>query len=123
MKKFVSFLAQIIFGLTFLIFGIFHLMNLQTMAEMVVPSYIPFPAIAVAFTGLALIAASISLFINKYVKLSMLLLTGFLVSMIVLVQIPGLHNPISQLQQMAMVSLLKDAGLAGGALYIAADNW
>jgi putative oxidoreductase len=122
MKNIISFLGRTIFGLTFFVFGVFHLFNFHEMAEMVVPSYIPFPNVFVVLTGFALIAAAVSLIIKKHVALSMFLLSVFLILMIILVQLPNMQSPIPQLQQMALIGLLKDCGLTGAALYIAADN-
>lgn len=120
MKNLLLVSGRILFSIPFLVFGIFHLKNASSMAGMV-PSFIPGGVFWIYITGLALIAAAFSLYIKKYMKLSMLLVALFLVCMVLLIHLPGLSNPA--MQQMAMTGLLKDLGLAGGALTLASIHW
>jgi putative oxidoreductase len=122
MKNLVGISGRILFSLPFLVFGVFHLMNSGAMAGMV-PSYLPGGIFWVILTGLALIAAAISLYIKKMVRLAMLLLALFLVITALAIQLPGLSNPNPQMAQMALPGLLKDLGLAGAALFMAFHYW
>jgi len=119
MKNVIAFLGKVAFGLPFLVFGCFHLIKYNEMAGMV-PKYIPGGKIWVIITGVALILAAISLLINKWVKLSMILLAVFLLITIFTIHIPGLSSIDAQVAQMSMMGLLKDLALAGGALGFAA---
>jgi uncharacterized membrane protein YkgB len=71
----------------------------------------------ILFTGACLIAASISIILKKYIKLSCLLLALLLLIFILTIHIPQLFEPDKA--QFAFMELLKDTGLMGGALIIA----
>src|SRR2546421_4669385 len=113
MKVLTTTIARILFAIPFAIFGILHLMNADKMA-----GYVPIPggAFWMYFTGVALIAAAVSMVTRKLVKIAAIGLAVFLLLTIILIQIPGLSNP--QMAQMAMTGLLKDTSLLGGALLI-----
>lgn len=108
--------ARYLFGVPFIVFGIFHFMNAGSMAGMI-PGWLPGGVFWVYLTGLALILAPVSLFIGKKDKLAMLLLALMLVIFVIFVHIPG--------GQASMPQVLKDLALAGGALTwagLAKDN-
>ncbi len=107
-------LGKYVFAVPFLVFGIFHFMNAEGMAGMA-----PGGTIMVYLTGVALIAAAISIFIGKLDKLACVLLALMLLLFILMVHTPGLGDEESM--QMSMAALLKDLGLVGGAL-MAAGN-
>jgi putative oxidoreductase len=117
MKNITSTLGRILFALPFLVFGINHFLYAKGMAG-IVPSFIPGGVIWVYITGVALVAASISIIAKKYIKVSTLLLALFLILMVILVHVPGLNNADKMVSMNAMVGLLKDLALAGAALYI-----
>ncbi|MDF2693757.1 MAG: hypothetical protein K0S65_2140 [Labilithrix sp.] len=66
------------------------------------------------FTGAALIAGSLGIMTGILGRLAALGLAALLGIFILAIHIPGLSNP--QMQQMAMMGLLKDVSLLGGAL-------
>ncbi|MBW8050502.1 MAG: DoxX family protein [Cytophagales bacterium] len=105
--------ARIIFALPFGIFGVMHFMGAKDMGGMV-PSFIPGGVFWIYLTGAALVAACISIIIQKMAKLSCLLLALMLLLFILTMHIPGLMNEMTM--QMSMMSLLKDMALMGGAL-------
>ena len=105
--------GRFIFALPFLVFGVFHFLNAQGMTG-VVPSWLPAPLFWVYLTGLCLVAGSISIIIKRYAGLACQLLALLLLVFILTIHIPGLGNPA--MAQMAMMGLLKDLGLLGGAL-------
>jgi uncharacterized membrane protein len=82
-----------------------------------VSSFIPLGPYTVMLTGVFLIMASISILINKYVKISTILLAILLLIFILSIHIPGLFNP--QFWRVALIELLKDTSLMGGSLMIA----
>ena len=89
-----------------------HLMNADAMAGMA-----PFGgSIMVYITGLALIAAAVSIIIGKMDKLATALLGLMLLLFVLLIHAKGLANAADAgASAMAMSSLLKDLALAGAA--------
>ena len=118
MKLITTVLARVLFSLPIAIFGIFHFMDAEGMAEMV-PSWIPGGVFWVYLTGLALIVAAVSIISNKKAKLASLLLAALLFIFVLLIWIPQLGSYHEQEAMTAMSMLLKDIGLIGGALIIA----
>jgi len=112
MKVLTSTVGRILFALPFLIFGLFHFMSAEQMAGMVP---VPGGVFWVYFTGVALIAAAVSMLINKYAKLASLLLAALLLVFVLAIHLPAVLGG----DQMAMISLLKDISMAGGALLMA----
>jgi uncharacterized membrane protein len=101
-------IGRVLFALPLAVFGLFHFLNGGQMAGMV-PSYFPGGVIWVYLTGAALIAAAVSIIMNKMNKLSGLLLGIMLVIFALTIHLPG--------GQASMPSLLKDLALAGAAFY------
>ena len=101
-------LGKILFAIPFGIFGIFHFMNADGMKGMV-----PFPPqlVWIYLTGAALIAASVSILINKKAKLSSLLLGVMLLVFALSIHLPSVIGG----DQMSMPNLLKDLALSGAA--------
>ncbi len=112
MLKSITSLGKWLFIVPFVGFGIMHLMAGDKMGGMVP---IPGGSIWVYITGLAMIAFGISVILGKMDKLAALLLALLLILFVVLLHLPGAMKG----DQMATGSLLKDIGLAGGALMYA----
>ena len=106
--------GRIVFAVPFAIFGIMHLMKAGDMVGMV-PTWVPGGIFWVYVTGLALIAATVSLIIIKHIYLASVLLAVLLFVFVLTIHLPAVMGG----DQMAMGSLLKDMSLAGGALLIA----
>ena len=114
MKNYVPlFLARVLLGIPFIVFGVMHLMAADNMAGMV-PEWLPGGVIWIYITGLANIFVGACIASNKMMpmagNLGALLMTAY----IIIVHAPGLGNEATQMN--AMSGLLKDIGLAGGAL-------
>ncbi|MCF8247729.1 MAG: hypothetical protein K9J37_20275 [Saprospiraceae bacterium] len=111
-------LGKYLFAVPFAVFGIMHLMNADAMAGMA-----PFGgAIVVYITGLALIAAAVSIIIGKYDKLGTALLGLFMLLTALLVHAKGLANAADAGASAAsMGGLLKDLMLAGASWLYAAN--
>lgn len=107
--------ARILYGLPFGIFGIFHFMNASAMAGMVP---IPGGVFWIYLTGLALLAASVSIIIEKYTRLACILLGVMLIIFVLSIHLPGI---IGGEMQPNMSNLLKDLALAGGAWLLAGN--
>ena len=110
MKLLTTTLARIFFALPFGVFGIFHFMNADGMTGMV-PSWMPGAVFWVYLTGLALIAATVSIIWGKKAKLASLLLALMLFIFVVFIHLPAGES--------GMPMLLKDFGLMGAALMYA----
>ena len=106
--------GRIVFAVPFGIFGMMHLMMASNMTGMV-PSWVPGGVFWVYLTGLALLAAAISIVTKKHIYLASVLLAVLLIVFILTIHLPSIMGG----DQMAMGSLLKDMSLAGGALSIA----
>jgi putative oxidoreductase len=108
--------ARILFAVPFAVFGLLHLMSANNMAGMV-PSWIPGGVFWVYLIGLALIAAAISIIMQKKAKLASLLLAALLAIFILTIHLPGIIGAANDMaMMMSMSGFLKDLGLAGGAL-------
>ena len=103
-------LGKWLFIIPFLIFGLLHFVGADQMAAMA-----PGGKAMVYFTGLALIAAAVSVFIGKYDRLAMMLLALMLILFVAIIHAPAAAGG----SEAAMPSLLKDIALAGGALLYA----
>lgn len=108
--------GKYLFAIPFGIFGIMHLMNANSMA-----SIAPFGGVFMVYlTGLALLAATVSIIIGKMDKLATALLALFLILTALLVHASGLSNATDAgASAVAMSGLLKDISLAGAALLYA----
>lgn len=117
MNAFLS-LGRWLFAIPFAVFGLFHFMNAQPMADYVVPAYMPAKVIWVYLSGAGLIAATVSMLIGKYDKLATTLLAVFLLLLVVMVHLPGAMagGPTAQT---SVSMLLKDLSLAGAAMMYA----
>ncbi|MBK8429184.1 MAG: DoxX family membrane protein [Lewinellaceae bacterium] len=117
MNAFLS-LGRWVFALPFAIFGLFHFLNADAMANYVVPAYLPAKAIWVYLSGAGLIAATVSMLIGKYDKLATTLLGIFLLLLVLMVHLPGAMAG-GEGAQASMSMLLKDLALAGAAMMYA----
>ncbi|MCG8331920.1 MAG: hypothetical protein MI974_29810 [Chitinophagales bacterium] len=99
-------LGKFLFAIPFAIFGLFHFMGAEAMKGMAFGS-----SILVYFTGLALIAAAVSILIGKMDKLATALLGLMLLLFIFIIHLNGAMAG----DQAATMGLLKDLALAGAA--------
>lgn len=103
-------IGKYLYAVPFAIFGIFHFMNAKGMAGMAFGS-----EILVYLTGVALLAAAVSIIIGKLDKLAGILLAVFLILTALLVHLQGATAG----DQASTSNLLKDLALAGAALMYA----
>lgn len=103
-------LGKYLFAIPFAVFGIFHFMNAEGMAGMA------FGQTALVYlTGVALIAAAVSMLIGKLDKLAAVLLALMLIIFVLAIHLGGAMDG----DQSAMSAMLKDIMLAGAALIYA----
>lgn len=115
MKK-ITTLGRILFAVPFAVFGINHFLMTDYYIGMLT-SFIPLGAYTIILTGILLIAASISIILKKYVKLTTFMLAGLLFFFIITIHIPHLINGVDK--AVTLIALLKDISLMGGSLMIA----
>jgi uncharacterized membrane protein YphA (DoxX/SURF4 family) len=101
-------LGKYFFAVPFIVFGLLHFMGAEAMAGMVP---VPGGAIWVYVTGLAMLAAGVSMLIGKYDKLAALLLGVLMIVYVLSIHLPAVMGG----DQMAMPGVLKDLSLAGGS--------
>jgi uncharacterized membrane protein YphA (DoxX/SURF4 family) len=110
-----AFIGRILFAVPMILFGVFHLMKPSGMAGQVLQGW-PAATFLVVLSGIGLILAGIALAINKMSKLAMLLLALELLIFVLAIHIPAVAGGGGQ---QAMIGLLKDISLMGGALLAA----
>lgn len=92
-------------------------MNGSMMAEWM-PGWLPGPLFFVYLTGLALVAAGVSIITKIYTKLATQLLALLLLLIILMLHVPTAMSGNEQASMNAMTMILKDMGLLGGSLYM-----
>ncbi len=115
--KHLSTIGRFLFALPFGILGLNHFFMYNYYVGMV-SSFIPGGGFTVIITGLALIAACTAIILKRFISLACLLLALLLLIFICTIHIPGLFEPVKA--NTALIELLKDTALMGGALMIAA---
>lgn len=107
-------IAQILLAVPFAYFGFSHLRAGSAMAPMV-----PFPPATfwVYFTGVCQLLAAIAFICNIQVRLAAYLLALYLLIIIFSIQLPGVFQKAGD-----PMMLVKDIGLLGGALLLAAAH-
>jgi putative oxidoreductase len=118
MKINLTTIGRILFALPFGVLGISHFFMIDFYLGMI-NSFIPGMGFSIFLVGGFLIAASISIILNKMVKLSCWVLAFLLFLFIVTIHIPNLFNSDPHKSTIAIIELMKDTGLLGGALMIA----
>jgi uncharacterized membrane protein len=111
-------IGRILFALPFGIMGLNHFLMKDIFLGMM-SSFIPGGAYTILITGILLIIASISIMLNKYVKIACYWLAGMLFLFIVTIHIPGLFETDPKIASLALIELLKDTSLMGGAIMLA----
>lgn len=103
-------LGKWLYTIPFAIFGLFHFLGADNMA-----GFTPGGKVMVYVTGLALIAAAVSMIIGKLDKLATVLLAVMLLIFVFAIHLSGAMAG----DQAATGNLLKDISLAGAALMYA----
>ncbi len=85
--KSLGFVGKLVFALLIILFGVGHFMNTGNYLPLV-PDFLPVPDVFVYLTGLAFVAAGVSLLIGKKAQLAMTLLGVMLILFAVLVWLP-----------------------------------
>ncbi|MCG8388351.1 MAG: DoxX family protein [Cytophagales bacterium] len=113
MKK-ITQLGKWFFVSVFAVFGFLHFGPLEFSLPYI-PSYLPYPAFWVYFSGAGLVAFSVSAWVGKLDKLAALLLALMLFLFIVMIHIPGaIQGDFIQL-----IGIFRDTAMMGAALMYA----
>ena len=115
--KNISIIGRILFALPFGIFGLNHFLMVDFFTGMLT-SFIPGTGFTVLLTGLLLIGVSLSIIFKRFVRMACFLLAFLLLIFILTIHVPGLFDG-GEPARMALMQLLKDTALMGGALIIA----
>jgi len=116
--KNLSIIGRILFALPFGLMGLNHFL-MQNVFLGMMSSFIPGAGFTIWLIGAMLITACIGIISNKFVKTACFGLAGLLFLFIVTIHIPGLFT---ENWQLALVELLKDTGLLGGAIIIGVNS-
>jgi len=117
MELLTSKISRYLFALPFIGFSLFHFMGADNMAGMVP---IPGGAFWVYITGLAMLAAAVSIIIGKMDYWAGIGLGVLLLLYALTIHLPGVLNPADEMAgQASMGNMLKDLGLAGAAFFVA----
>lgn len=111
-----STVGRYLYAIPMAIFGLLHFMNASAMAGMVP---VPGGVFWVYLTGLALLAAAVSIAVGKHAVLATRLLGLMLLIFAVSIHLVGVVNaPDAAAMQASMTNLLKDTALAGAAFVL-----
>lgn len=111
-------LGRILFSIPFLALGLMHFTSADQLAT-ALPSWLPGGVLWVYLTGLTELGAVASILTGRYTRIVGQLLALQLVIFVTTMHLPGLLNATdAMMKQMFMMNILKDLGLAGGALLI-----
>lgn len=116
----ISRIAIYLLSVVLFIFGVFHFLHPRDLL-VYVPSFLPGGIIWVYFVGAAFILVALSFLTNRWVKLAGYLLAFMLLVFILTVHLPNYFNAgDKEMQQGALINILKDAAIVGFALHVAA---
>jgi putative oxidoreductase len=116
----ISRIAIYMLSVVLIIFGIFHFMYPHDLM-VYVPSYLIGGIIWAYIVGAAFVLVGLSFLTNQFVKFTGYLLALMLIIFILTIHVPNYLNAgDKEMQQLALISILKDLAITGFALHIAA---
>ncbi len=110
-------IATIAYAIVIIVFGVTHFINTQDMRNLV-PAFVPGGGVWVYITGAFLLASGIAILINQKVRLAAILLTVLLLCFALFTHLPRLIDGFDS----GLGLIMKDIGLAAGALLIASRS-
>jgi len=121
MEKNLNLAGRVIFAIPLLAFGMGHFMKMSKMA-----AWVPIPfakEFFVILTGVALVAAAVSLLIKKHTFYAMLGLALMLLIFAFSMALPMMMGSMGEaMKQAGMSNFFKDMGLAGAAIFMASKH-
>jgi uncharacterized membrane protein len=116
----ISRVAVVLFAIVIAVFGLYHFIDPENLV-LFVPSYMPSSHIWVYVVGLVLILASVSIVLNRQVKLASYVLAPLLVIFALAIHLQGyLSLSDKQLKALSFLNMIQDLALACCILYIGA---
>jgi uncharacterized membrane protein len=117
----ISRISIVILAIVMIAFGIYHFMLPKNLLVFL-PAFMPGGLIWVYIAGAAFVLAGISFLTHKQVRLAAYLLALMLAIFVFTIHVPNyLHAGDKEMQQMALINLLKDLAIAAFALHIASN--
>ena len=114
----ISTLGRVLYALPFAFFGINHFVMYDYYMGMLT-SFIPFGGYLIIFTGVIMIAASLSIIFKKFIRITAISLAILLLIFILAIHIPDLFHEDTKM--IGLIMLLKDTSLMGGSILIASN--
>ncbi|MEP6925463.1 MAG: DoxX family membrane protein [Pyrinomonadaceae bacterium] len=111
-----SLFGRFCFGISLPVFGILHFIYYEYVAS-VIPAWIPYPLFWAYFTGIAQIAAGVSIILNIKARLAAMLLSVMFGSWVLILHLPRAAANLSS--EPEWTSLLVALAMCGGAWVIA----
>ncbi|HLJ86236.1 MAG TPA: DoxX family protein [Candidatus Angelobacter sp.] len=109
-------LGRLFLGIPMLVFGVQHFMYPQLMASLV-PAWIPGHLFWAYFVGVALLAAGISILLDRFTQWAATLLGIMILSFVLLIHLPMQIE--HHWKRNEVTNMFTDLGLSGGALLLA----
>jgi putative oxidoreductase len=117
MKEKLALVARILFAVPFGAFGMSHMFHAPMMAGML-PAWLPGGVFWICLTGLCLILACVAFVTKIQIEKAAICMVALLLVFVFTLHIPAIKSGANR--QMAIMNLLKDISLIGGALTYAA---
>ncbi len=115
---YVVLIGRILYSMIFIIFGLFHFMNLQGMSQYAASQGVPAPTFMTIVTGIMLVVGGLSILLGYKPKIGAWLIFLFLVPTAFLMHnFWAISDPMQSQNQMA--HFMKNLSMAGAALLIA----
>jgi uncharacterized membrane protein len=114
-------MSIIILSIVMILFGMYHYLYPKNLLVFV-PAYLPGGIVWVYITGTAFILAALAFLSHKMVRLAAILLAILLAIFVFTIHLPNYLNAgDKEMQQIALINLLKDLALSAFALHIASN--
>ena len=118
----ISRVAVVLFAIVIAVFGLYHFVDPENLV-LFVPSYMPSSHIWVYVVGAVLIIASLSILLNRQVKLVSYVLALLLITFALAVHLQGyLSLSDKQLRALSFLNMIQSLALACCVLYIGATT-
>jgi len=117
MKLTTLLVGRVLFMVPFLMIGLHHFMMADQMATMI-PSWMPGSLVMVYVSGLCFIAGAVAVITGIQTRLASILLAVLLLIVVALIQFPAMMSVDSNMSSLGLLGVMKDTGLAGGALIL-----
>jgi uncharacterized membrane protein YphA (DoxX/SURF4 family) len=113
--KILFLIGRIIFGGYFAYSGLNHFLNLSMMAGYAKSKGLPYPSLAVAFTGILLLLGGLSILLGIYPRIGVLFLVLFLLpTTLIMHNFWAVSDP--QMKMVEMINFMKNMALLGATL-------